>query len=466
MMRRPLVVGGLLLLAGWLRAVVAAEPSDFPQRLPPTFQQVALAAPQQGRLPVPIPSPAAENPAAGPLSPETSGVMVSGEEGTRGLELGSPDWPFTMRIGSWGHFRHSYLDSHGPNPGLNELEFERLRLVFDGDVYSSDFRYFLQLDADSDAAEVVDMLDYYVTYDLGHDLWQLDPGRIALRAGKWKIPFARSRFEAGNRLQFADRSMAGVFFDFQRSIGIGLLGRLGGSGSPVEWFLTITNGINTGNFRTGRTGDLSQNLAVAGRLTWLLAGDLGSDGEPDLDYRRIPAWRLGTGFAYSREDRNDGLAEFSLARVVDSGETLASVLPATVTAYDYCMFALDSQLKYHGLSLIAEYLFRYLSGFSGAPVPDLFDHGLILQTGYFVVPHKLEIMARWSRIAGNSGTLGATYQSADEIAAGIAWYIHGHNLKIVFDATHVNGAPISDPALNILPGDDGWLYRTQFQFMF
>jgi hypothetical protein len=49
---------------------------------------------------------------------------------------------------------------------------------------------------------------------------------------------------------------------------------------------------------------------------------------------------------------------------------------------------------------------------------------------------------------------------------GIAWYIRGHHLKLVFDATHLNGAPLSVGALNIRLGDEGWLYRTQLQFMF
>lgn len=430
------------------------------------MQQTGLAAfQQQDRPGAATAPPAAETSAGSPTPQQTSSLFADADETTRGLQLDAHEWPFSMRIGTWGQLRHSYFNSHGPNPSLNEFEFERLRLVFDGQVFSSDFHYFFQVDADSDGVEGLDMLDYYVTYDWGHDLWHCEPERLALRAGKWKIPFGRSREESGNRLEFTDRSMAGVFFDFQRAIGVGLLGRLGDAGSPIDWSLALTNGINTGGFRTGRADELDQNLAIASRLTWQLSGDDGSDGEPDLEYRRIPAWRVGTGFAFSPVDR-DGLREFSLQRVVDSGATITSVLPPGVTEYDLYMFALDSHWKYHGVSLITEYLFRRLAGFSGAAVPALSDHGMILQTGYFIVPHKLELLARWSRIVGNSGTLGATWQSADEVAGGLAWYIHGHNLKIVFDATRLNGAPISDSSLNILPGDDGWLYRTQFQFKF
>jgi len=58
-----------------------------------------------------------------------------------------------------------------------------------------------------------------------------------------------------------------------------------------------------------------------------------------------------------------------------------------------------------------------------------------------------------------------TQPSADEVAAGMSWYIRGHNLKLTFDVTKLNGAPPRDPALNIRPGDDGLLFRSQSQFM-
>jgi hypothetical protein len=99
-------------------------------------------------------------------------------------------------------------------------------------------------------------------------------------------------------------------------------------------------------------------------------------------------------------------------------------------------------------------------------LPDFFDHGFWLQMGYFVIPEKLQFLLRWSRVAGNSGTLGDQNQSAEELAGGLVWYLNGQHAKIVLDATHLDGAPISSSALDIFPGDLGWLYRTQIQFAF
>jgi hypothetical protein len=193
-------------------------------------------------------------------------------------------------------------------------------------------------------------------------------------------------------------------------------------------------------------------------------GEWGNDGESDLSYHCAPAVRIGGGFACTRLDPD--FRESFRVRVVDSGEILDSILPAGVEHYDLCYYSVDANAKYRGGSLLSEYYFRTLRNFRGANVNDLFDHGFLLQFGKFVIREKLELIARWSRIVGDSGTLGGAAQSADEVAGGIVWYINGQRAKLTFDATRLNGAPIRDLALNILPGDDGMLYRTQFQLYF
>lgn len=385
------------------------------------------------------------------------GFVIGGDPG----DLPANDARFRMQIGSWGQFRHGLFESDGPNPDQNDFDIERLRLVFRGHAYNSNFKYFFQLDADSDARETVDMLDYYVTYDFGNDLFCWDKGKLALRLGKWKIGFNRAREESGTRMQFSDRSVASVLFDFNRSLGIALLGQVG----AFDWEVGVNNGINTGGFRTSRAGELDRNFGVASRVNWLVTGDWGKDGHPDLDWRDLPAVRLGTGFAYTRHNA-EGTREFALPRVVDSGALITDVLPPAVTAYNMYMHSVDLNVKYHGFSFIYEYYFRHFSGFSGAAVADLYDHGYWAEAGYFLVPHRLQVIARQSRAVGNSGTLGASTQSADEFAGGVVYYVRDHNLKLTFDATRLNGAPVSDSALGVRPGDAGWLFRTQFQWKF
>lgn len=373
--------------------------------------------------------------------------------------------PFRMRINSWFQLRHTAIDSDGGNPDQNDFEFERLRLQFGGHVYTPDLRYFLQFDGDSDQLETSDWLDYYVSYDLGHNLGLLDKGRFGFRAGKWKLPFNRARAESGWKLEFVDRSMASSFFDINRSVGVGIYGSLPLLSKKVNWESALFNGLKTGGFRPGRAGELNQKFGISSRVSSDLIGDWGNDGEPDLNCRCAPAVRAGAGFAHSSVDNIDGTREFTIFRVVDSGDTLASILPAGVDTFDVTFFATDLNLKYSGASFHSEYYFRIIDDFN-SNIPTLFDHGFMLQSGYFILPRKLQLLSRWSRIVGDSGTLGVVEHSADEAAGGVVWYFRSHEAKLTLDVTHLNGAPIRDTALNILPGDSGWMYRTQLQIKF
>ena len=130
------------------------------------------------------------------------------------------------------------------------------------------------------------------------------------------------------------------------------------------------------------------------------------------------------------------------------------------------IYCVDASYKLCGWSATTEYYFRSTHQFRGANVSNLFDHGFWLQLGKFIVPEKLQLLARWSRVVGNSGTLGVNDQSAEEIAGGLVWYFKRQHAKIIFDATHLDGAPIRAPVLDIAPGDIGWLFRTQIQFAF
>ena len=376
---------------------------------------------------------------------------------------------FLMRVNSWVQLRQSHFESDGPNADQNTFSFERLRFSFSGNVLSPDLKYFFQFDGNSDRSNAI-FLDYFATYDIGHNHFGLDKNKLGVKFGKWKVPFSRSREESGRRLQFTDRATANVLFDLNRSIGVGLTrdvesGEFGPLGGPGQLETAIFNGFKTGNTSTNRGNGLDRNFGWSLRGHTDFFSEFGSDGEPDLSWHCSPTIRIGGGLAFTRVDA-EGSTEFSRQRVVDSGARLTDILPAGVSAYDVWFYTIDTHFKYHGLSVIAEYYWRYMTQFSGAAVPSLLDDGLVLQTGYFVIREKLELLVRWSRIEGDSGTLGVGDTSSDEFGAGFVWYFKGHNAKLTFDASRFNGAPVSSSRLDLLPGDAGWLFRTQAQVAF
>ena len=225
------------------------------------------------------------------------------------------------------------------------------------------------------------------------------------------------------------------------------------------------NGFVTGGSETGSSGSLDNNFAYSGRIFVFPAGDWGKGQLADFEWHNTIAMRAGMAFANTTIER-EGLTEFQSLRVVDSGQRLDSLLPGSVDQCKVNQFAVDVSTKWRGWSTTFEYYFRTIGEFEEPVVPQLFDHGFWLQVGKFIVPEKLELLSRWSRVVGDSGALGLINESSDELAGGMVWYFRDQHAKLTFDFTHINGAPINSSALDIAPGNAGWLFRTQLQFAF
>lgn len=390
------------------------------------------------------------------------GFVISSQEPA---DLGTGDSPFLLRLNGWGQLRGTNFNSDGSNPDLNQFQLKRARLVFSGHAFTPDFAYFVQVDGRSSSGDDIRLLDYFLTYDLGHHALDLDDNALHLKAGLYKVPFTLARYLSGREFEFADRSMASMFFDVNRSLACGLYGEHTDVLLPWNWEVAIFNGLVTGGAETGSSGQLDNNFAYSGRLSFYPTGEWGPGQLADFQYHETLAMRSGMAFANSTVERF-GAAEFQSARVVDSGSQLVSLLPLAVDKYTVDLYAVDSSFKWRGWSMTLEYYFRHIREFESPLVGSLFDHGFWFQLGKFVVPGKLEFLTRWSRVVGDSGTLGLANQSSDEVAGGAVWYFRQQNAKLTFDATHLDGAPISSAALDISPGAVGWLFRTQLQFAF
>lgn len=383
----------------------------------------------------------------------------------KAVDLNADDDPFSLKINGWGQLRIANFESETDVRDQRQIQLQRGRLVFSGSAFTSDFSYFLQFDGRSSSGDDIRLLDYFLWYDLGHHSWGKDPGVIGFKIGRYKMPFSLARYLTAREFEFSDRSVASTFFDVNRSLAWGLAGRFERGRIPIHWEAAVFNGLVTGGAETGSSGDLDNNFAVSGRAFCYPTGDWGTSELADFEYHCRPATRLGLGYANTTNDRI-GRTEFQSTRVVDTGDLLSSLLPPSALQYEVSLYAVDASVKYRGWSSTLEYYFRNISDIEGARVPDLFDHGFWFQISKFVVPEKLQLTSRWSRVVGNSGTQGGLNESSDEIAGGFVYHFRGQNAKLTVDATHINGAPIDSSALGLSPRDTGWLLRTQFQFAF
>lgn len=358
-----------------------------------------------------------------------------------------------------------------------------------------------------------------------------------LIAGKLKPFFGLEEYLGNATEQFVEFSMADFFFDADDD------NRLMAAGGMVKaledrFFMQaiITNGSESlfpnsqmdkyPGFITGFWYDFGGSWNYE-RKAWDLFGDCVSD----IDYSCKPVIRTGGSFNIVPLDRRSlyGDAEqsrYGTMAAGPGGTRLINLLngdaatPAgshAVDMFDAYSYNAFVAAKYHGFSVLNEWWLRDLDNFrttpngmgniiyqdtlgpKGASANALFPHhGLIdygtdLQAGYFLIPKRLEIAARWSWVRGQSGDINGNgtfttttipgvvgpvhvvngafrnFHEANEYTLGLNYYFKRHLVKWQTDFSIYNGG---NPAVGgsslagFIPGEDGYLVRTQFQLFF
>jgi hypothetical protein len=263
----------------------------------------------------------------------------------------------------------------------------------------------------------------------------------------------------------------------------------------------------------------------AQKQKWKLFGDYLSD----LEYHCNPVLRVGgsTNIVLMNRRSEYGDDEQSrffvsgpgpggtrLINVLNGGIAQAGFVPNgrnAVDEFDAYSFDAWAAAKYRGLSVWNEWWYRDLNAFHSPaagrdlilyqdslghnalfPRKVLSDYGTAIGVGYFVVPKKFELVARYSMVSGNSGDINGNgkvtttnvpgvgtvdvvqgafhnYHTAQEFAVGFNYYWFGQLLKwqtdfSVYDGGNPAGGGVS-PA-GFIAGSDGWMIRTQIQLWF
>ncbi len=373
--------------------------------------------------------------------------------------------PFELKVNGWIQFRHhafsrdveSWTDNSGttrPVRNRNAFDVERARLVFSGHVIDKRLTYFLQLDGDTDGSHTVDFFDYWWG-------WKFSDA-FKIQMGKRKVSASRQWLLGARRTRFVDRPMANDFFRPDRTIGIWGVGTIGETG---HYEVMVGNGYRTSNIPNALTDD---------RLTFAATNYfdlLGKFGGQVVDYAQssTPLVRVGHSFAFSpQSDDRSGvpLTEANFTRLSDGTMLVqaGALTPGvTVSQYDVYLYGLDAALKWRGWSINAEAFMRWIEQIEGnGPLSrnDLFQRGYYVEGGYFVIPKKLDVNLRYSQVTGMFGT-------GSESAAGFNWYpLNTPQMKVSFDVTSLKSSPLQNTTTDILVGNDGLLFRTQFQAEF
>ena len=331
----------------------------------------------------------------------------------------------------------------------NDLTVNRAMFILGGYVFDPRLRYSFTVWTSAGAASIV------VAGNIG---WQFNKA-FTLTGGYTGVPGSRSLVNTFPFFAAIDRSMADNFFRPGFTQGVWA------NGEPVKglnYLVFVGNGLNTLNISASK---IDTHLLLSGSTWWEPLGPYGEPGKSrnmydDYFSSKKTRVRIGSSYTRSREDRFSNLDQSSPENTslynsdgVLTFSTGAFAPGVTVDQATYRMWAIDGGLKRSGFSLNGQYFFRWLSDFEAdgpLPMKTTFDRGFEVTAGHFVIPRKVQLYARASRVEGQFG-------DSSEYGGGARWYfLPTERLWLNPELLKVDGAPYSGAFTPYTAGMNGW----------
>jgi hypothetical protein len=345
-----------------------------------------------------------------------------------GLVIRSPGNRFLLRPGLrlQGAYEADLADAgvdDAARPDSSTFRLAHAELIFEGHAVSPRFEFRFELDfADTQAGVVKDA---FVQWRFAHS--------VALRMGQLKVPFGLETQYWNALLELVDVARATSAFTLDRDVGLMVVGRpLGGR---LQYHLAATNGPRTPCPRNvdGLRCD-AVDLAYAGRIVAAPFGPL-PIFEGDVEGQRHPLLAVGVSAAYlllptdvrARTNLPDALIDVDHNGRVDNVGVWQG--------------ALELRAMMAGVSVQGEWLGR--REHPGAGQADRTYWGAYGQASAFVLPHRLQVVARFGRtdlpLYGTLATDRLLHGTrTTEETAGLNAYLRGHDAKLQVDFTRLS----------------------------
>jgi len=336
----------------------------------------------------------------------------------------------------------------------NDITVNRSMFILGGYIFDKRLQYSLTVWTSAGAASIV------VAGNIG---WRFNRA-LTVTGGYTGVPGSRSLVGTFPFFQPIDRSMADNFFRPGFTQGIWANGE---PAKGLNYLVFVGNGLNTLNITANK---IDTSLLFSGSVWWEPLGAFSEPGKSRQMYddyfaSRKTRIRIGTSFTRSREDRFSDTDQSSPdnTSIYNSDGVLAFSTGAfapgvTVQKALYKMWAIDGGLKKSGFSINGQYFFRWLSDFEAdgpLPLASTFDHGFELSTGKFVVPKKLLLYVRGSKVFGQ-------FANPYEYGAGFKWYfLPTERLWMTGELMRVYKAPYSGAFTPYTAGMNGWMPMLQ-----
>ena len=331
-------------------------------------------------------------------------IKVKTKKGT-GLTFQTADKNYKLRMRLRGQFLANYINPDGDdNEGLG-FRVRRLKVTWDGNAFAP-------------------WMKYKVEYDFGRtgELKDMKLSFAKNKAfvptmGQYKVPFNREVLNSSSVLQVVDRSIITDYFEYDRDIGAGVYGLLGGG--MIRYDLGVFQGEST-NVKNDK-GDTG--MLWAGRVQAALIG--GDAKKVKENFAKKPTLMVGAAIAgidvEGGSDSNIGIP--SGERVLEDGK---------VTSF-------TADINYRGprFNLTGEYIGRWVNP-DDAGVATAYDYGFRVQGGFFLVPKKVEVASRYAMVTFDDDAAGVDgdLDNVWTFTQGLNYYLSGnHKWKVQLDYT-------------------------------
>lgn len=315
-----------------------------------------------------------------------------------------------------------------------EARVKRLRLRFDGYIYSPKLVYSIQLGfTPYDTKELpngnTNLVRDAIVYYVPNAHWNIGFGQTKIKAN-------RARVNSSSALQFVDRSIVNSEFNLDRDFGFfgEYNGRIG-----KRFRLSAKGSITLGEGRNWSTSS-DGGLAYTGRLELYPLGRFKSKGdviEGDFEYEEQVRILLAGAYSYnSRAARLQG----------QNGALMPDGEQRSLSSYFF-----DFILKYRGFAFYTDFMGRtcdtpLFDGNEGIFVYT--GKGLNLQTSY-LIKQKWEIALRNSTMFPDREVQSlAGYRRWNQTTIGVTRYLIGHSLKLQADASYNHQSGALNPNYN------------------
>ena len=303
-----------------------------------------------------------------------------------------------------------------------QARVKRLRLRFDGYIFSPKLLYSIQLGFTPYDSKVLPNGNQNIVRDAM--IYYMPNANWNIGFGQTKIKANRARVNSSSALQFVDRSIVNSEFNLDRDFGL-----FGEFYKPLigDFNMAAKASITLGEGRNWSSSKQS-GFAYTGRLELYPFGRFKSLGEvAEGDFERESNVKVMLAGAYSYNDKATRLQGQNGA-IMPNGETR-----------DLHAYFVDFILKYQGFAFYTDFMGRSTSQplFNNEASPCIYKgNGVNVQSSY-LFPSNWEIALRNSTLLPAKEVQPIVgYKNYNQTTLAVTKYLIGHSLKIQADASY------------------------------